>query len=82
MATLVGWQYLHVLIRDVSGEYHIIHQSIFSDFYQKQKEIKTTLISFKKFCFCQNLPSLFAGKSIKQFYRFTGKFSVKAQPYL
>jgi hypothetical protein len=43
---------------------------------------KLLFFSFKKFAFAEIYRVIFAGKSVKQFYRFTGKFSVKAQPYL
>ncbi len=74
-----------VLIRDVSGEYHIINQSILfliliNSKWNSFKELKTTFISYKKFSFVEIYRVFFAGKSVKQFYRFTGKFSVKAQP--
>jgi hypothetical protein len=72
MATLVGWQ---LLIRDVSREYHIIIQSISLIFIKKN-----SLISFEKSAFAEIYRAFFTGKSVKQFYRFTGKFSVKAQP--
>jgi hypothetical protein len=38
------------------------------------------LHSFKKFAFAEIYRVHFAGKSVKEINRFTGKFSVKAQP--
>jgi hypothetical protein len=44
------------------------------------KKFKNAFFSLKKFAFTEIYRVLFADKSVKQFYRFTGKFSVKAQP--
>jgi hypothetical protein len=81
MATVAGYQYCScVLIRYVSGEYHIINPSIFLILINKKFQNLPYFTSFKKFAFAEIYRVLFAGKSVKQFYRFTGKFSVKAQP--
>ncbi len=49
----------------------------------KKKFLKILYLHFfKDFAFAEIYRDNFAGNSVKEIYRFTGKFSVKAQPYL
>jgi hypothetical protein len=59
---------------------------LFSNFIKSKrnsfKGLNTTLFPLNMlFAFAKIYRVLFAGKSVKQIYRFTDKFSVKAQPY-